>query len=231
MSDSRIPRSIPLFSTYIGNTLAHLLAGTPANWIRFVWLQTELDQWTAFNTAWLPLIAKYNDKKNSRTSAVTDGLHQIITDCIKLDQENHLLNRIASLAPSSNTTKDLATFNIKPGSAATHSHTAIEAAVVAGMQSIGGGDVKIKCRTLTAKRAGIAAGADSVQYLYQIGGTAPANAETAGLTKDHSSKAAFTLHTGAASSGKTLYIFFRWYNTKHPELAGPWTGVLTVPIS
>lgn len=232
--NSRIPRTIDEFNTYIDITNTYLLAGTPTNWSRLAWTQAEMTQWTTFNTQWKPAFLKYSDKKGSRTTAITEQLHLIIKNCVTLDKTNHLLDRIAAAAPGAQTITDLQTFNIKAGSQAkapSHTHTAIAEAVVVSLQAIGGGDVQIKCRTgHDSKHSSIVDGADSVQYLYQIGGTAPANAETAGLIKEHSTKASFTIHLGAASAEKRLYIFFRWYNSKYPALAGPWSGANSTPI-
>ncbi len=37
------------------------------------------------------------------------------------------------------------------------------------------------------------------------------------------SGATHLLHLGAVNSGKYLYVWSRWYNSKHPELAGGWS--------
>jgi len=78
---------------------------------------------------------------------------------------------------------------------------------------------------IISQRAGICAGADSVQYMYAVGTTPPASAEAEGLKAEISTRASFNLDAGSASSGKYLYIYLRWYNTKHPALAGPWSSM------
>jgi hypothetical protein len=236
MPTSRIPRTIDLFNTFIVNTNSYMLAViVPTNWSRLGWVQAEMTAWTAFVTQWNPLYVKYSDKKGGRTTAIKDQLLLIIKNCVALDKSNHLLDRIAA-APTV-TISDMQTFHIKKGVLQTTTHTvgqtAISENVVASLKPIGGGDVKLKCRTINdGNRSSIAAGANSVQYTYLIATptTAPAAADAAGLTKEISTKAAFTLHTGAGSTGKTLYIFFRWYNTKHPELAGPWSTMQSTVI-
>ena len=58
----------------------------------------------------------------------------------------------------------------------------------------------------------------------------PASAEAEGLKAEISTRASFNLDAGSASSGKYLYIYLRWYNTKHPALAGPWSSMNTTLI-
>jgi hypothetical protein len=208
-----------------------MLAGTTTNWSRLGWVQSEMTSWTGFYNSWTPLFAKYSDKKGSRTTSIKDQLHLIIKQCIALDKTNHLLDRIAS---SPNVTiQDMETFHIKKGVLQApkpmKAIAAINEGVAVALRPIGGGSISIKCRTgHSASRPSKANGADSVQYAYQVGGTAPTGGDDAGLKKEISTRAAFTLATGTASSGKNLYIFFRWYHTKHPDLAGPWGALQTV---
>jgi len=227
---TRIPRGINEFNPYIGVTTDYLTTGTPiTNGERLGLSQEEVSQWKAFNDECTPLFTKYSDKKNSRTTAIKDQLLLVVDKTANFDKTYHILDRIAS---SLNVTiADMETFNIKKGvlqkTTRTVSTTSINELVTVIIQPIGGGVVNIKCYTTTAQRAGICDDADSVQFLYCTGDTAPESAEAAGLTKDLFTKATFTLPLGAGSAGKKLFIYFRWYNTKHPELAGPWSGLQT----
>jgi hypothetical protein len=45
-----------------------------------------------------------------------------------------------------------------------------------------------------------------------------------------STKGAFMLQGGVECEGKRLYIYFRWYNTKHPDIAGPWSQLQTTIV-
>lgn len=232
-SGTRIPRGIDLFNAYIVNTNAYLVIGFPTNASRLGILTAEQTQWNSFLTQWTPLYLKYSDKKNSRTTAVKDQMRAIIDDAVTFDQNKHLLDRIAS---SPNVTiVDMETFNIKKGqlqkTTRSVSVSSITEAVVAGIQTLGGGTLSVKCRSNTATRASIVEGADSVQYVYLVGKTAPTSYDAVGLTKEISTRAGFALNLGGEAAGESLYIYFRWYNTKHPELAGPWTGMQTVFIS
>ena len=234
MSDgSRIPRQIEEFNSYISTTNTYLLEGAPTtNADRLGILATEVTKWSAIGTLWSPLFMKYSDKKNSRTTAIKDQLLQLITDCVNLDQTCHILDRIA--ASPNVTIVDMETFNIKKGvlqkTARTVSTSPVAERVMPSIQPIGGGSVSIKCRSTTGEGTAIIGGADSVQYVYQVGNTPPISTEGEGLKNGLSTKASFTVALGTASSAKYLYIYFRWYNTKHPELSGPWSALQTTLI-
>lgn len=233
MSDgSRIPRGIDSFNPYVINTSAYLLAGgTPTNAERLGILPAENDQWTGFLTDWNPLYAKYSDKKNGRTTAVKDQLLAIIDQCVLLDQTSHILDRIA--ASPNVSIVDMETFNIKKGvlqkTTRSFSNTPISETPIVAVQPLGGGSLAIKCHSSTS-RASILDGADSVQYVFLVGDTPPASADVQGLSKEISTKASFTLALGTGTSAKNLYIYFRWYNTKHPELSSPWSAMISTLI-
>jgi len=181
---------------------------------------------------WNPLYLKYIDLKGSRTTAITDQLHSIIASCVKLDQTNHLLDRIA--ASSNVTVSDMKIFNIKKGillkTTRTRPRVMLTEPVFAAIQPIGGGTVSIKCRGAIGGRAAIFAGADAVQMNYTVGDAAPDAADAYGLKSEISTRASINLALSPASSGKNLYIYLRWYLVKHPNLAGPWSSVQTVLI-
>ena len=228
----RIPRLIDAFSPYISVTGNYLADGTPTNASRLGITEPEVGTWKGFETKWTPLYLKYGDKKNSRTTTVIDQLYEVIENCVAFDQSNHILDRIASSTAA--TITDLETFNIKSGplekTTRSIAVTPISEMVSPTIQPIGGGSVSVKCYTSTSQRAGICAGADSVQYMYAVGTTPPASAEAEGLKAEISTRASFNLDAGSASSGKYLYIYLRWYNTKHPALAGPWSSMNTTLI-
>jgi hypothetical protein len=123
------------------------------------------------------------------------------------------------------------TFNIKRGflqkTVRTVPRKEIEESVSASIQMIGGGSVVIKCHSSKGSRAAIFAEADTVQYSYLVGDTAPTSAEQKGLTREMSSRASLILSLGTDSSPKYLYIYFRWYRTKYPLLSGPWSNLQT----
>jgi len=229
---SRIPRSIDRFNNYLSNTNAYLVAVNGANATRLGILPAEVTRWSAFVNEWNPLYLKYIDGKGSRTTVITDHLHSIIVSCVLFDHINHLLDRIA--ASPVVTVSDMEIFNIKKGILLKTTHARPQAALTeplfAAIQPIGGGIVSIKCRGASGGRAAIFAGADSVQYNYTVGDTAPGSADAYGLKSEISTKGSINLALSPASSGKNLYIYLRWYLVKHPNLAGPWSSVQTVLI-
>jgi len=226
---SRIPRLISTFNVYIISTSRYLVAGTPVtHGERLKLSPADISTWIGFADEWIPLYRLYSDKSNSRTTAIKDQLLLIISRAVAFEAKNHLLDRI-STSPLVTVT-DMETFNIKRGLLQKKRHTIaitpIKEIVRTILKPIGGGLIHIKCAGGTAPRARIVAGADCVQYLYCIGDTPPLSPNDPELKTALSSRATFTLDTGAASQGKRLFIYFRWFNTRHPELAGSWCGVM-----
>jgi len=228
-SGSRIPRGIDDFNPYIINTNTYMQAGSPSNAERLGITVDEVTKWADYTAQWLPLYGKYSDKKGGRTTTIKDQLLSIITQCSDLDQNNHVLDRIA--ASPNVTIVDMETFNIKKGMLQKTTHTGLTTGIVEPViptiQPIGGGSVSIKCYNSNGARANIFEDADSVQYTFMVGDTAPTSAEVTGMSKELSTKASFILTLGSSNSEKHLYIYFRWYNTKYPTLAGPWTTLQT----
>lgn len=223
----RIPRNNDEFNKYYIKMCAYLDQETPTNATRLGVLPEEVTQLKSFATQWTPIYEKFSDKRNGRTIASRDELGQIMFEVTEYEQKNRILDRIA--ASPNVTVEDLGVFNIssrvlqktKRSSVATR----IEEPVTITFQLLGGGSMTIKCYSSTAQRSGIFGEADSVQYVYKVGGTAPASADEVEMIKELSTRGTFALDLGSASSGKTLYIYFRWYCTKHPELAGPWSAM------
>jgi len=227
-NDCRIPRTIEEFNGYIIYTASYLDEETPTNATRLGIDESEVEKWTKLCNRWTPLFIKYKEKKGKRTTTIKDQLLEIIDDSLKFNQDYHFLDRIA--ASLNVTIVDLETFNIKKGvlqkDTRTLSLSAITEPVVASIKPIGGGSFSVKCHHSSSTRASIFDEADSVQYIYFVGTEPPASPLVVGLTKEISTKASFTLALGADNSAKYLYIYFRWYLTKYPNLPGPWSGML-----
>jgi len=214
---------------YGNNTLNFLSEGMPRNAERFGITPDEFNLWSGIMTRWNPLYALYSDKANARTQVVVAQLQGLVDEFNALNQSKHLLDRIA--ASPEVTVADLKIFNIK-GRESKRSVAVqpIQEAVNVSVQLLGGGSVTVRCHGEGSLRPSIIDAADSIQYVYLVGTTPPESADIPGLSKDISTKASFTLSLGSGSSSKYLYIYFRWYNTKHPELAGPWSGLLSTLI-
>jgi hypothetical protein len=232
-TDARMPRAINEFDKYIRKTAPYLEAGDPKTNAERLGIQTtEVTTWKGLLTEWIPFYEKYIDVTNSRTRAVKNNLLLIIDKAVNFDQTVHFLDRIAA-SPNS-TIDDLGIFNINKGlilkSTRSVPTTAISEPVTVTFQALGGGTIATKCYSTTGQRASIYGDADCVQYLYQVGTTAPTEANEDTMKKDLSTKATFNLALGSGNAGKYLYIYFRWFNTKHPELAGPWSSLQTTMI-
>lgn len=227
MSSTRIPRGINFFNSYIVNTNTYLLTGTPNNATRLGLLASEQTQWTGFVTQWTPLYAKYTDKKSSRTTVIKDQLLNIIASCVRFDQQVHLLDRIA--ASPVVTIADLEMFNIKSGILQKNTRGAytssITEPVIPTIIPLGGGSVQVKCYSNQGVRAGIFPEADAVQYTYTVSDKAPESVDATELNKEISTRGSFSINLGGGASGKTLFIYFRWYCISNPSLSGPWTGL------
>ena len=229
MPNSRVPQSIVDFHLYVNNALDYLNSGTPKNSERLTVIDEEITLLTGIVTRWNPLYVLYSDKEKTRTPVVIAQLQDLITEFNDLNQSKHLLNRIA--ASANVTVVDLKTFNIKSGSTKRSvSVQPIQVAVDVSIQLLGGGSVTIKCREVGSSSVSIIDEADCVQCAYIVGTTPPQSADDPGLSQNISTKATFTMALGSGSSAKNLYIYFRWYNTKHPELAGPWTRLVSTVI-
>lgn len=229
---SRIPRTIMTFNDYINVIVTYLLLGDPVtNWSRLglldeemKWLQTLLQDWNKLYTL-------YADKKGGRTAEVIESMNSLITKMLDYNQKQHLLDRIASSLNA--TTVDWSKFNINGGdrSFSKGMRSAIQDVVEPTLEPIKGGVVAMKCYGSESSRPAIHGDANCVQFAYCVGTEPPAMPDDPGMIHDISSRASFSINLGPASSGKKLYIFFRWYNTIHPDTAGPWTGLITIWLS
>jgi len=230
-STTRIPRSNGDLNTYMINTNAHLLNGTPdPNWKRVGLLETEMTQWTTLKTEFSELYMQYADKTNGRTKGIMDHLEEKKEEILDFDRSSHILDRIA--ASPNVTVYDLDVFNIKNQTSGGRGGKVpvITENVTVTLSPVGGGMISVKCYSISGQRAHIIDEADCVQYAYTTGDTPPASAVVAGLVYGLSSKAAFTLSLGPDQAMKILYIYFRWYNTRHSEAAGPWCPCLNTGI-
>jgi hypothetical protein len=156
---------------------------------------------------------------------------------------NPVLDTIAASKAATNT--DAGIFNFVLNRAdPTHSTTPIEDEVGVVIKHKGGSGIAFKCRSSegTAK----AEGADSVQMAYMIieeetPGPVPVpippaeedfpDADDKRMTREIFTKSNFSKHFGTENLKKRVVCYFRWYNTKHPELAGEWTEAMVIVIA
>lgn len=230
---SRIPRVLVELGAYLSSTSTYLAAGAPTNnGVRLGILPAEQTQWIAINTSYAALLVKYLDKRNSRTTGITSQLHLQRRKLIDLDRTVRFLDRIA--ASPVVTQADLDVFNIKNKALKTTARINVNTPILENVSplvnAVGGGMFQVKCLTPNSKRAAIISGADSVQYCYMVGGTPPESAVMDGLKQGISSRAAFSMAVGAEYSGQNMYVFFRWFNIKRPEMAGPWSTMQSMLV-
>jgi hypothetical protein len=113
-------------------------------------------------------------------------------------------------------------------------HPAITDIPIIALRVIGGGDIEVRCRTLTDQtRSSMHSAANLIDYRYvmlEIGARPPADPEDY-QKRDVSSRAKFIIRVGAKNEGKRFYAVFRWVNTTKPKQEGPWSEAQTVVIA
>lgn len=245
---SRVPNTIGGFNNYINTTDDHLQAissGVITNRERLgLSAQNGID-WTDKREFWRDtLYPKYQDPLQS-TSAVKTQVRIFMNDF--KDFANPLLNIMAA-SPNA-TSDDEAVYRFKIGrSEPTIPNTPIEDTVVFEAKPITGAALKFSCRTsgddkLPSKHPD----SDSIQLAYKVeGDTASSpqpnpnpepednglpNPDSDEMVKEIFTKASFVKNFGMHNKGKLVVIYLRWYHTKRPHLAGPWSAVQAVVIA
>lgn len=230
MSQTRVPETIAEFNTYISTGNVYLQAGTPVtNLLRLGLTAGNGSDWSDAAELWADTYARYADPTTS-TSIVKENLRHRMHDFKVF--ANPLLNIIAA-SPAA-TDADAAVFNLvldRNHANPTHATTPITVTVMAEIGPLGTGDVIVTCRTSTdSKNASKLPEADSIQVSYKLDGAPPAGVDD-GTHKEIFTRARFIMHLGSENAGKKLYVFLRWYNTKHPQLAGPWGQMIVTNLA
>ncbi len=243
---TRVPNTIQEFNDYINNTddyQAATTGGRPSpNWQYLGLAAGDNAAWSAQRTAWVILYAKYIDPAQRTKVIVSDVKAFMITFTTFV---NPLLDIMAASPNAEN--DDEIQFNFKKKSSRqrpVRPTEEIQEQCFTTVKAIGGGELEFTCRTShDTKRASKALKADSIQVAYKIGVTPPLTApnppdDPSGVespdvcpNKEIFTKSNFILKAGPGNATKKLYVFARWFNTKHPELAGQWSPMATVPIA
>ena len=232
---TRVPRKQSAFDQYIRAVVAFLLAGTPTNGSRLLLIAAEIAQAQGFLTLWYTGNASSPGawELHSNPNTKTKNTHKMVVKIMKDFTVffNPLLVRMSGSAAI--TAADRLILNIAaPNATRTHHRESLQEIVYFVLKPLGGGDVRMICRTThDSKRASKAALADSVQVCYKTSDPAPVNSNDPTAKIEFYTHASFTLRLGTAVEGQKLYLFVRWYNTKHPELAGPWSPLAQVVIT
>ena len=231
MGKSRIPQGIPAFNSYISTTTAYLPAtpegGTQPNYKRLGISDDALEIWKTKGKYWSDTLYPAYSNTDTRTKAITKEVENFRIDF--KDFANPQLNIMAASLNANTHDEEVFKFVIKPKKP-THQHTPITELCNGTYQTLGGGMMKVGYRTSTdAKRPSLAKGANCVQLAYKIGDIPPKDVMD-GTQLAIIPRASYTHSIGTGNSGKRLYVYQRWYNSKYPELAGPWSDLQSILI-
>ncbi|MBI3500733.1 MAG: hypothetical protein HY063_02975 [Bacteroidetes bacterium] len=210
--------------------------------------------WDAPNTG---LFALYSNPATS-TSVIKKKVETFIKNFRTF--ANPLLNIIASSPNATGVEEKIFNLVLNANRAKpSHTHTKIEDQCFTKWEGGNGGNKRAAShKEDEAKgRASVPEGADGVQYAYVIMDENPktiaqrtaavvsANAKSTvpvplpqpvpqhpddGTRQEFFSGATHDFKFGAAAEGKYLCVWSRWFNSKHPELAGDWNEMQTVLI-
>ena len=176
-------------------------------------------------------VIKSLDSKEEKIMKLLSAIYIDIPDSVWTDQDRETLHRKTGL-PHTKTDKK----------------AAITEECFATRTLLGGGQFQLHCSITNDRNlASLPERADGVMVASRVdiplnieaseGDTTPKakyiplNGADDGTTKDFYSKANFTVIKNSDQSGNYYQFYTRWFNSKHPELAGPWTGpyVLVIP--
>ncbi len=221
MGRSRVPDTIGQFNLYINSTDKFLQEGSPvANWQRLGLTLQEANDWTAKRVFWRDTLYKAYTSSATSTSLAKKSVNNFMKTFRAF--ASPIINAIAVNRDA--TSEDAAIFRfVLKRSKRTFRRVAISDELMLKALHVRGGVFTIKCRIPTAEgRARKADGADAIQVAYRISDTKPIGADD-GTIKEIFTKTIFQIDAGIGNQGKKIFIMARWYNTKHPQLASPWT--------
>jgi hypothetical protein len=232
---SRIPRSILPFNIFIDATDSRLQLINPTTsnpyYVDYGLTEVTATSWSAQRKDWDENVYAAYINPLTSTSVAKDNVQNFMAGFREFAQPQ--LNKIAVSDVAG--TEEEHIFNlVLHRKNATHPTTAIDAQCVGSLHSLGRGSYEVSCRDETTQgRSHKVAGADSVQYAYLLSDEPPTTDPTPDdgtMTLSLATTVLFALDFGAASQGQWLTIYFRWYNTKHPAFAGPWSAISQVAI-
>lgn len=229
---SRVPVTINAFHNYITNTDRHLRATDPAtsqfNWQRLGLQAADATQWQVRMVYWHDKLFRNYGDPQKRTTVLRQEMRKFMKDFRTFAMP---LLAIAAASPAATTT-DEAMLNFKRHRKKPTYHTVqLKESCMVLIQHLGGGALRFTCRTShDSNRASKAVGADSIQVVYAISNTH--TLEFPGMTNSEiHTRARFVWQGGVSNIGKFVAFSLRWYNTRHPQLAAPWSGVYCVVLA
>lgn len=232
---TRIPRTIPAFNEYIMNTDDRLQAINPDTtnpyYKDYGVDSADATAWHNMRTDWETKTFPIYSNPSTSTSIAKADLHTAMENFRTF--ANPILDIIEVSKIAGNAEEHIFNFKLHRKSP-THPTTPIKAECVASIQSEGRGLYEFSCKSTTdSSRASKVEGANSVQFAYMISATALNPLPTPDgdtMIRDIATTAIFVKDFGAENQGRWLTIYFRWYNTIHPHLAGPWSAVQSLAI-
>jgi hypothetical protein len=233
---TRIPHALGKFDQYIRTVVPFLQAGGPPdNGTRLGMSAAEIAQAQAFLLQWhtgnpaAPGAYELHSNKGTKNKTTRAMVIKIIKDFATFF--NPILIRMSGSAAI--TASDRITLNIAPPVAVRqHLKTQISDIIFIGIKQLGGGDMRFSCRSAhDAKRASKPKHADCLQLALKVGDPVLTSPDDATAKLMTFTKATFTLKLGATYAGMKLSLYGRWYNSKYPNLSGPWSAIMVIVIA
>lgn len=231
MSNARVPSKLATFNSYLNNSDDYLqatVAGSSIkNWERLGLSSQNATDWQQHRQYWRDTLYPKYSNPDQRTKTVTKEVQHFRKAFSAFAIP--LLNLMVA-SPQVNA-DDAGVFNfVIKRKAATQHRLPITERCYGTFQPLGGGRIRAGFRTMThSNRPALAKGANCVQIAFSIGEPVPAHAGEA-AQQEIIPRASYVIETDSTNSGKWMYIFSRWFNSKHPQLAGPWSEAVRVMV-
>jgi len=194
----------------------------PLNWKRLLLNEGQNIQWQELRKEWAELYKLYSDKRHKRTPEIRDLLLNVKNRFIEFAQP--ALEHIQGVQTAG--IADFEVFRIKSGalrdSTPTRHEAPTELLCHARLKNIAGGSISYTCNSDADSKRGSKEPGYEIQTAYSIlsaGEPAPMNAEQA-QRQQTLTRAKGQLRFGGENLTKILYIWFRWFDPKRPELSG-----------
>ena len=230
----RIPRTLADFDSYIRTVIAFLQAtsGASTNGERLGLTTGEVAAAAAYLTQWYTGVPASPGAYEKHTNPATKSKATRLAVLNIMKNFRLLFSPFLTRMSGSAAIPDADRLVLRIASPVTTHRTPqtpIKDDIFALVKAAGGGNISIMCRSdHDASRGSLAADADGVEVAWSVG-AAPATPDNAQF-KLTFSKSKFIIAGGLANSGKKIYIYVRWINSKHPEIAGDWSTEYSVMI-
>ncbi len=233
--NGRIPKKLSEFDIYIKTVTAFIqgASGTSTNGERLGLTTTEIGLVAGILALWFtgnpatPGAYEKHTNPTTKNKATRLAVLNIIKN-FKLLFTPYLTRMSGS---ANITTNDRLMLNIAPPVTTRRTpQSKISDDIYPLIKATGGGNISIMCRTEhDASRGSLAKDSDGVEVGWAIGAP-PATAKDA-PNKERFSKSKFAIEAGLDNIGKKIFIYVRWINSKHPDIAGDWSIQYSIMIT